>query len=32
MDKLWEGETLDEDSQSLSYEDRRVLDLCDSMG
>ena len=29
IDKLWEVETLDEDARSLSYEDRRVLDLWD---
>ena len=29
IDKLWEVETLDEDPRSLSYEDRRVLDLWD---
>ena len=29
IDKLWEVETLDEDARSLSYEDRKVLDLWD---
>ena len=29
IDKLWEVETLDEDARSLSYADRRVLDLWD---